>query len=123
MKFFTLAAAALALSLSMVVSDAEAAKRLGGGRDTGMQRQTTTEKAPANTTPGQAPNSANATAALICQLIISTLIYVVSNEKRLYFDKVTSRCQADVILMMRARTVPRPSSLLTVNSESSSSSN
>ena len=63
MKFFTLAAAALALSLSMVVSDAEAAKRLGGGRDTGMQRQTTTEKAPANTTPGQAPNSANATAA------------------------------------------------------------
>ena len=67
MKFFTLAAAALALSLSMVVSDAEAAKRLGGGRDTGMQRQTTTEKAPANTTPGQAPNSANATAAAPAQ--------------------------------------------------------
>lgn len=63
MKFFTLAAATLALSLSMVVSDAEAAKRLGGGKDTGMQRQNTTEKAPANAAPGQAPNSANATAA------------------------------------------------------------
>ena len=63
MKFFTLAAATLALSLSMVVSDAEAAKRLGGGRDTGMQRQSTTDKAPANTAPGQAPNTANATAA------------------------------------------------------------
>ena len=53
MKFFTLAAAALALSLSMVVSDAEAAKRLGGGRDTGMQRQTTTQKAPASSAPSR----------------------------------------------------------------------
>ena len=62
MKTFSLAAAVLVLGLSMAVSDAEAAKRLGGGKSSGMQRQTTTEKAPA-AAPGQTPASPNAASA------------------------------------------------------------
>lgn len=60
MKTFSLAAAVLALGLSMAVADVEA-KRLGGGKSSGMQRQTTTERAPA-TTPSQTPASTNAAA-------------------------------------------------------------
>lgn len=58
MKGFSLFAAALALGLSLNITDAEAAKRLGGGTSSGMQRQTTT--APATTTP---PTQMQSTAA------------------------------------------------------------
>lgn len=61
MKIFSLAAAVLVLGLSLGVNDAEAAKRLGGGKSSGMQRQNTTEQAP-GAKPG-APNTANSTAA------------------------------------------------------------
>lgn len=67
MKTFSLAAAVLVLGLSMAVSDAEAAKRLGGGKTLGMQRQTTTQNAPTNNatppTTSQAAPAANASAA------------------------------------------------------------
>lgn len=62
MKTFSLAAAVLVLGLSMAVSDAEAARRLGGGKSSGMQRQNTTQQAPAGTT-GQTPASPNAATA------------------------------------------------------------
>jgi predicted lipid-binding transport protein (Tim44 family) len=61
MKTFSLAAAVLVLGLSMTVADAEA-KRLGGGKSSGMQRQATTQQAPA-TTPGQTPASTQAASA------------------------------------------------------------
>ena len=41
MKLFSMLAAVLALSLSLTVGEAEAAKRLGGGSSLGMQRQAT----------------------------------------------------------------------------------
>lgn len=48
MKAFSLFAAVLALGLSVATVDAEAAKRLGGGSSSGMQRQMNTpDKAPA----------------------------------------------------------------------------
>ena len=51
----TLALFAVVLSLGLTVAlDAEA-KRLGGGKSAGMQRQSVT--APANTTPGAAPGT------------------------------------------------------------------
>lgn len=69
----TLAAMAITLSLGLVALDAEAAKRLGGGKSSGMQRQNVTEQAktppgtPAspNAAPGQqaAPATAGAAAA------------------------------------------------------------
>ena len=47
MKAFSLFAAVLALGLSVATVDAEAAKRLGGGSSSGMQRQMNTpDKAP-----------------------------------------------------------------------------
>lgn len=47
---------ALVLALGLGIGDAEAAKRLGGGKSTGMQRQSTAvNQAP--TTPGQSPAS------------------------------------------------------------------
>lgn len=49
-----LAAATLTLSIALVTGDAEAAKRFGGGKSFGMQRQTTA--------PAQAPTAAPATA-------------------------------------------------------------
>lgn len=48
MRAFTLFAAVLALGLSMATADVEAAKRLGGGSSSGMQRQMNTpDRAPA----------------------------------------------------------------------------
>ena len=61
MKFLSALALVLSLGLAVGVSDAEA-KRIGGGKSTGMQRQGTTEKAP-TATPGQTPASPAAAAA------------------------------------------------------------
>jgi len=61
MKFFSLFAAALVMSLTLTVSDAEAAKRFGGGRSAGMQRQATTPPpaaAPTATKPAPAAGQA-----------------------------------------------------------------
>ena len=63
MKNFALLAAALVLGFTLSVGDAEAARRLGGGSSSGMQRQSV---APSNThqaTPAQAPQQAAAPAA------------------------------------------------------------
>lgn len=59
MKSFTLFAAALALGLSLTISDAEAAKRFGGGKSSGMQRDTVTQRSATPNTPA----SPNQTAA------------------------------------------------------------
>jgi predicted lipid-binding transport protein (Tim44 family) len=59
-KFLSSLAIVLALGLSLVTVDAEA-KRLGGGKSSGMQRQTTTQKAP-DATPAQSPAGAAAAA-------------------------------------------------------------
>jgi predicted lipid-binding transport protein (Tim44 family) len=59
-KFLSSLAIVLALGLSLVSMDAEA-KRLGGGKSSGMQRQTTTQKAP-DATPAQSPAGAAAAA-------------------------------------------------------------
>ena len=61
MKFLSALALVLSLGLAVGVSDAEA-KRIGGGKSTGMQRQGTTEKAP-TATPAQTPASPAAAAA------------------------------------------------------------
>ncbi len=59
-----LAVFAVVLSLGMTAAlDAEAARRLGGGKTSGMQRQTTTQPAQQPGTPAQAPTTANAPAA------------------------------------------------------------
>ena len=63
MKNFALMAAALVLGFTLTIGDAEAARRLGGGSSSGMQRQSV---APSNThqaTPAQAPHQAAAPAA------------------------------------------------------------
>lgn len=65
MKNFVMMAAALVLGMSLTLSDAEAARRLGGGGSTGMQRQSV---APAPTKPAYqqqqaAPAQQGATAA------------------------------------------------------------
>jgi predicted lipid-binding transport protein (Tim44 family) len=61
MKSFALMTAALVLGLALVTGDAEAAKRLGGGKSSGMQRESVSaQKAPA---PAQAPNQAAAPAS------------------------------------------------------------
>jgi len=63
MKTWTYLIAVLTLGLSLGVGDAEAAKRLGGGKSVGMQKQTATpDKAP-GATPAQAPNNAAAATA------------------------------------------------------------
>ena len=49
MKFFSALAMVFALAFSVVVTDADAARRVGGGKTTGMQRQ--------NVTPAQSPNA------------------------------------------------------------------
>lgn len=60
MKSFSLLAAILALGLTLTTADAEAARRLGGGSSSGMQRQMTTpDKAP-GMAPAQAPTAAAA---------------------------------------------------------------
>lgn len=61
MKFLTMLAIVLGLGLSSVAMEAEA-KRFGGGRSLGMQRQAAPPKAPANATPA-APGAAGAAAA------------------------------------------------------------
>lgn len=66
MKSFALMTAALALGLTLATSDAEAAKRFGGGKSSGMQRQELNQpKTPTATpsTPAQAPGAAVAPAA------------------------------------------------------------
>ena len=60
MKFFTMLALVLGLALGGVAMDAEA-KRMGGGRSLGMQRQAAPPKAPANTAQA-APTAAGAAA-------------------------------------------------------------
>ena len=65
MKNFVLMAAAILLGATLTISDAEAAKRLGGGGSTGMQRQSV---APNNANqaaprPGAAPAAAAQPAA------------------------------------------------------------
>ena len=60
MKFLSSLAIVLALGLSLVTVDAEA-KRMGGGKSSGMQRQTTTQKAP-DATPAQNPAGSAAAA-------------------------------------------------------------
>jgi predicted lipid-binding transport protein (Tim44 family) len=59
-KFLSSLAIVLALGLSLVTVDAEA-KRMGGGKSSGMQRQTTTQKAP-DATPAQNPAGSAAAA-------------------------------------------------------------
>ncbi len=49
MKPLSLLAVVLTLGLSLATGDAEAARRLGGGKSSGMQRQATTEKASTGT--------------------------------------------------------------------------
>ncbi|MEZ5704963.1 MAG: Tim44-like domain-containing protein [Burkholderiaceae bacterium] len=61
MKFFSMLVLALGLALGGAAMDAEA-KRFGGGRSLGMQRQATPPKAPANTAQA-APTAAGAAAA------------------------------------------------------------
>jgi len=57
MKSFALMSAALVLGLALVAGDAEAAKRLGGGKSSGMQR----ESVSAQKAPNQAAAPASAT--------------------------------------------------------------
>ena len=61
MKSFALMAAALVLGFTLNISDAEAAKRLGGGSSSGMQRQSVAPNKATNATPAQ--NQAAAPAA------------------------------------------------------------
>lgn len=67
MKSFSLLALVLTLGLSLASADADAAKRFGGGKTSGMQRQTTTEKStatsPASTAPTTAASAAKAPTA------------------------------------------------------------
>lgn len=70
MKNFSLMAIILSVALALATGDAEAARRLGGGKSTGMQRQQTTQMeraptaapnhAPASTAPATAANPAAA---------------------------------------------------------------
>ena len=62
MKNFVMMAAALVLGLSLQISDAEAAKRLGGGSSSGMQRQSVAPNNTHQATPAQAPRQAAAPA-------------------------------------------------------------
>ena len=64
MKMLSLLAIVLTLGLSLPMADAEAAKRLGGGKSTGMQRQMDTPaKAPAAAPVHSAPAAGAAPAA------------------------------------------------------------
>ena len=62
MKNFALMAAALLLGATLSISDAEAAKRFGGGSSTGMQRQSVAPSKSPTSTPAQTPQSAPAPA-------------------------------------------------------------
>ena len=63
MKSFALLTAALALGFTLVTGDALAAKRLGGGASSGMQRQSVAPQKPPAATPAPAPAQAAAPAA------------------------------------------------------------
>lgn len=65
-KTLSLLAMVFALGLSTVAMDAEAARRIGGGKSLGMQRDATPAKAPTATpaqTPAQTPSAAPGAAA------------------------------------------------------------
>ena len=65
MKSFALLTAALALGLTLATGDADAAKRFGGGKSSGMQRQELNQPHSATATPAspaQAPTAAAAQA-------------------------------------------------------------
>ena len=62
MKNFVLMAAALVLGATLTISDAEAAKRLGGGGSTGIQRQSVAPNNANQAAPTQAPRQAAAPA-------------------------------------------------------------
>lgn len=63
MKLLSVLALSLALGLSVTSFDAEAAKRLGGGKSTGMQKQATPADKSPNATPAQTPGAPGAAAA------------------------------------------------------------
>lgn len=63
MKTFSLLAAVLALGLTLSTPDAEAAKRLGGGSSSGMQRNMNTPDRAPSAAPAQAPTASAATRA------------------------------------------------------------
>jgi predicted lipid-binding transport protein (Tim44 family) len=60
MKSFAIMTAALVLGLTLVTGDAEAARRLGGGKSAGMQRESISAQKSTNAAP--APSQAAATA-------------------------------------------------------------
>jgi len=62
MKTFSMLAAVLTLGLALVSQDADAAKRLGGGKSFGTQRQAQVDKSP-NATPAQTPGAPASAAA------------------------------------------------------------
>ena len=57
MKSFALMAAALVLGFTLTTGDAEAARRLGGGGSSGMQRQAVTPNRATNATPAPQPSA------------------------------------------------------------------
>lgn len=61
-KILSLMAVVMALGLSTIAVDAEAAKRMGAGKSLGMQRQATPDKSP-TATPAQTPAANSAAAA------------------------------------------------------------
>ena len=64
MKSFALLTAALALGFTLATGDAEAAKRLGGGKSSGMQRESvSSQKSPTAAPSAPAPTQAAAPAA------------------------------------------------------------
>lgn len=63
MRMFSLVALVLAFGLSLGVTDADAAKRLGSGKSMGTQRQATADKAPGATNATQTPAPPAAAAA------------------------------------------------------------
>ncbi|MFT3850027.1 MAG: Tim44-like domain-containing protein [Propionivibrio sp.] len=62
MKALSLLAVVLTLGLSLGISDAEAAKRLGGGKSFGVQRQMTAPAKAPTVAPTQSPTAAASTA-------------------------------------------------------------
>lgn len=63
MKLLSLLAAVLALGLTLTTAEAEAAKRLGSGASSGMQRQMNVPQKSPGVSPAQAPNAANSPSA------------------------------------------------------------
>jgi predicted lipid-binding transport protein (Tim44 family) len=63
MKIFSLLAAILTLGLTLTMADADAAKRVGGGASSGMQRNMNAPDKGPSAAPGQAPTSTAASPA------------------------------------------------------------